>query len=79
LKNWDGIENARQASAAEHSANVFGALHENKKAVFWSMITSLSIIMEGYDTGLMPQFFGCQTELFGHKLHCAYSGKWGIQ
>jgi SP family general alpha glucoside:H+ symporter-like MFS transporter len=58
LEKWDGVEDARQASNAEHSATVLEALRENKKAVFWSMVISLSIIMEGYDTGLMPQFFG---------------------
>jgi hypothetical protein len=58
LEKWDGLEDARQASAAQRRATVFEALRENKKAIFWSAIISLSIIMEGYDTGLMPQFFG---------------------
>lgn len=57
-EKWDATEDAKQASAAEHSTTVFEALRDNKKAIFWSAIISLSIIMEGYDTGLMPQFFG---------------------
>ncbi|KAK4246625.1 sugar transporter-like protein [Corynascus novoguineensis] len=33
------------------------ALRENRKAVLWSVLISMSIIMEGYDTILMGNFF----------------------
>jgi len=58
VEKWGGFEDAKQASAAEHGTTVLEALRDNKKAIFWSAIISFSIIMEGYDTGLMPQFFG---------------------
>ncbi len=54
----DAIEHAKNASDAEHSATFLQAIKANKKAVFWSAIISMSIVMEGYDTILMPNFFG---------------------
>jgi len=45
------LYDAAEASAVEHSTSVWQALKENKKAVFWSMIISLCIVMEGYDVG----------------------------
>ncbi|AEO60528.1 sugar transporter-like protein [Thermothelomyces thermophilus ATCC 42464] len=44
------------------------ALRENRKAVLWSVLISLSIIMEGYDTILMGNFFAYPefAKKFGH-------------
>lgn len=49
---------ARAANRAEHDQTVRQAVHSNKKAIFWSLVISMAIIMEGYDTALMPQFYG---------------------
>ncbi|KAG2416920.1 hypothetical protein HFD88_008137 [Aspergillus terreus] len=49
---------AQQASAAEHEATFWQALKTNHKAALWSAAISLTIIMEGYDVGLIYQFFG---------------------
>lgn len=49
---------AQAANRAEHEQTVKQAFQQNKKAVFWSLVISMTIIMEGYDTSLMPQFFG---------------------
>lgn len=49
---------ARAANIAEHEQTFRHALSANKKAVFWSLVISMAIVMEGYDTALMPQFYG---------------------
>ncbi|GAB7354190.1 hypothetical protein MBLNU459_g4742t1 [Dothideomycetes sp. NU459] len=55
--DWDNTKEAAQASAAEHSTTFWQALRENRKAAFWSAIISMCIVMEGYDIGLIYQFF----------------------
>lgn len=49
---------ARAANIVEHEQTFLRALSVNKKAVFWSLVISMAIVMEGYDTALMPQFYG---------------------
>lgn len=51
-------EDARMATAAEHSMTLWQALKTYRKAAFWSVLVSTSIIMEGYDTTLFGSFFG---------------------
>ncbi|KAK7967966.1 Major facilitator superfamily domain- general substrate transporter [Apiospora aurea] len=51
------ILEARQATDNEHAQTFLQALRENRRAVFWSVMISMSIIMEGYDTILMGNFF----------------------
>ncbi|KAK8031323.1 hypothetical protein PG990_001057 [Apiospora arundinis] len=53
----NAIHEAKQATDDEHAQTLFQALRENRKAVFWSVMISMSIIMEGYDTILMGNFF----------------------
>ncbi|KAI1819049.1 sugar transporter [Xylaria intraflava] len=48
---------ARQATEDEHSQTILQALRENRKAVMWSILISMTIIMEGYDTILISTFF----------------------
>jgi MFS transporter, SP family, general alpha glucoside:H+ symporter len=50
-------EDARTATAAEHSLGLWQAIKTYKKAVFWSAMVSTSIVMEGYDTTLIGSFF----------------------
>jgi SP family general alpha glucoside:H+ symporter-like MFS transporter len=47
---------------------VWEAIKSNKKAMFWSMIFSMSIIMEAYDTSLVPSFFALPAfqKRYGH-------------
>lgn len=47
-------QDAREAALAEHDTTFWQALKENQKAVFWSAIISLTIVMEGYDVGKDP-------------------------
>ncbi|TKA67485.1 hypothetical protein B0A55_08596 [Friedmanniomyces simplex] len=51
-------KDARLAAIAEHEATLWQALKSNRKAVLWSVLLSTTIIMEGYDVGLIYQFFG---------------------
>ncbi|KAJ5917225.1 hypothetical protein N7466_010779 [Penicillium verhagenii] len=55
------IIEAKQATDEEHAQTLFEALRDNRKAVAWSMLISMSIIMEGYDTILMGNFYGYPT------------------
>ena len=43
----NAILEAKQATDDEHVQTLFQALRENRKAVFWSVMISMSIIMEG--------------------------------
>lgn len=44
----NAILDAKQATDDEHAQTLMQALRENRKAVFWSVMISMSIIMEGY-------------------------------
>lgn len=55
---WEAtLDEARAANAHEHSLTVRQALKSYPWAVAWSLIISLSIIMEGYDTNLINSLF----------------------
>jgi SP family general alpha glucoside:H+ symporter-like MFS transporter len=68
---------AKHASDEEHSQTLFQALRANRNAVIWSMVLSMSIVMEGYDTILMGNFFGYPqfAKKYGHN----YGGTIGYQ
>lgn len=44
---------AQAANQAEHDMTLKQALSMYRSAVFWSLLVSFSIIMEGYDTNLI--------------------------
>lgn len=71
------IVDAKHASDEEHNQTLLEALKSNRKAVFWSMLISMSIIMEGYDTILMGNFFGYPE--FKKKYGQDYGGDIGFQ
>lgn len=41
------LQDAKQATDDEHAQTLMQALKENRKAVMWSMLISMTIIMEG--------------------------------
>lgn len=43
------VRQAQESDAVDRSLKVFEALKKYKKAVFWAMFLSTSLIMEGYD------------------------------
>lgn len=51
------VDAARAANDGEHALTVKDALKIHWKAVIWSLLVSMSIIMEGYDTSLIFNFF----------------------
>ncbi|KAL3428560.1 general substrate transporter [Aspergillus tetrazonus] len=71
------IVEAKQATDEEHAQTLWSALRDNRKAVAWSVLISMSIIMEGYDTILMGNFFGYPT--FQKKFGQDYGGDIGWQ
>ncbi|KAJ5817391.1 Major facilitator superfamily domain general substrate transporter [Penicillium robsamsonii] len=71
------IDEAKQATDDEHAQSLMQALRENRKAVMWSVLVSVSIIMEGYDTILMGNFFAYPS--FNKKYGQDYGGDIGWQ
>ncbi|KAF2758419.1 sugar transporter [Pseudovirgaria hyperparasitica] len=55
--DFENTKDAAQAAAAEHQLTLREALVKHRKAAIWSAIISLTVIMEGYDVGLIYQFF----------------------
>jgi len=51
VEDIDDIKNAKLASDEEHETTLWQGLKHNKKAAFWSVVLSTTIIMEGYDVG----------------------------
>ena len=55
---WEAsLEDAQSANAHEHSLGVTDALKAYPMAVVWSLVISMSIIMEGYDTILISSLY----------------------
>ncbi|CZS92793.1 probable alpha-glucoside transport protein [Rhynchosporium agropyri] len=70
-------DSAKAATATEHNTTVWQGIKTYRKAVFWSVLVSASIIMEGYDTTLISSFFAYPS--FKQK-YGTYSGpKYGYQ
>ncbi|KAJ4291286.1 hypothetical protein N0V88_006289 [Collariella sp. IMI 366227] len=56
--SWEAtLDDAQAANAHEHSLTVRSALKAYPFAVAWSLIVSMSIIMEGYDTILIGSLY----------------------
>ncbi|KAF4446995.1 putative alpha-glucoside transport protein [Fusarium austroafricanum] len=49
---------ALEATADEHSYGVWQGLKTYKRAAFWSIVISTTVIMEGYDVTLLSSFYG---------------------
>ncbi|KAH7171272.1 putative MFS alpha-glucoside transporter [Dactylonectria macrodidyma] len=61
LSNVDVVElihRAEEGDAADRLLTVRQALKKYKKAVFWAMFLSTSLIMEGYDVVIITSFYG---------------------
>jgi SP family general alpha glucoside:H+ symporter-like MFS transporter len=43
----NALSEAKQATDEEHAQTLIQALKENRKAVMWSLLISLTIVMEG--------------------------------
>jgi SP family general alpha glucoside:H+ symporter-like MFS transporter len=51
------VANAQDAMAQEHELGFFEALRLYPSGVFWSVVMSTAVIMEGYDTKLIGTLF----------------------
>ncbi|PYH95632.1 general substrate transporter [Aspergillus ellipticus CBS 707.79] len=54
----DLIQRAQQSDAADRNLTVLQAVRKYKKAVFWAMFLSTSLVMEGYDLVIITSFYG---------------------
>ncbi|KAJ9494576.1 hypothetical protein H2202_010008 [Exophiala xenobiotica] len=55
---FDLIRHAQESDAADRLLTIRQALHKYKKAVFWAMFLSTSLVMEGYDLVIITSFYG---------------------
>lgn len=53
VKDTQAWSDARAANEDEHNLGIREALKQYRWAVMWSLVVSMSIIMEGYDTNLI--------------------------
>jgi SP family general alpha glucoside:H+ symporter-like MFS transporter len=53
----DLIQSARDGTEQEHRLSLRDAIRIYKRAICWSMLFSLALVMEGYDTTLLQSFF----------------------
>lgn len=51
------VQSARDGTEQEHRLSFRDAIRIYKKAICWSMLFSLAIVMEGYDTTLLQSFY----------------------
>lgn len=63
------VEHAKAATDKEHNMTLLQGIRLYPKAVFWSMLISTCIVMEGYDVCLVSNFFGFDT----------FNRKYGVQ
>ncbi|KAJ6037374.1 hypothetical protein N7540_001653 [Penicillium herquei] len=52
------VARAQASDVADRQLTVWQAVKKYKKAVIWSMILSLSLVMEGYDLVIITSFYG---------------------
>ncbi|KAF5535194.1 major facilitator superfamily transporter [Fusarium mexicanum] len=77
-KNRDGpkatqlewIADAQDANAQEHNLKFVNALKLYRKSVFWALVMSTAIFMEGYDTMLLGNMYGLPAfrKRYGHHI-----------
>ncbi|KAF3935517.1 hypothetical protein ABW19_dt0201064 [Dactylella cylindrospora] len=71
IPNFAGLsQDAQDATIEEKSMGVWECIRTHPQAVFFSMVLSMCLIMEGYDTALTGNFFGLPQfrKRFGVKL-----------
>jgi SP family general alpha glucoside:H+ symporter-like MFS transporter len=64
------VHMAQEGDAADRLLTVSQALKKYKKAVFWAMILSTSLIMEGYDLVIVRKFVSLCSLLIKTNSHC---------
>lgn len=55
-RTHDLIRQAQEADAADKQLTIKEAIKKYKKACFWAMILSTSLVMEGYDLVIVSGF-----------------------
>ncbi|KAJ5273824.1 hypothetical protein N7478_008949 [Penicillium angulare] len=59
VQGWIGLaEDARNATIQEHRLTFFEAVKLYPRACLWTMVVSLVVILDGYDTALIGSLFG---------------------
>ena len=71
------LHGAAQATAKEHKMSLWQGIKLYPKAIGWSLLISMAIIMEGYDITLINSFYAQEsfTKKYGHRLP---NGEYGM-
>lgn len=56
-ENVNVMQDIRRATQDEHDLPLKDSIYKYRKAIFWAMVMSMTIVMEGYDNILMSSFF----------------------
>ncbi len=54
---------AQEITVEEKDMTVWQSIQANRMAIFWSLIISTCVIMEGYDTNLLGNFYAYRESL----------------
>ena len=73
----DAVDEAKHASDNEHKATFWATFEKHRRAVFWSCIISMTIVMEGYDVVLMYNFWAYLTCEYAWFMLCLHVGSGG--
>lgn len=62
------IQHAQESDAADRQLTIRQALKKYKKAVFWAMFLSTSLVMEGYDLVIVSHVFFINWQITGSNI-----------
>ncbi|KAI0867197.1 MFS maltose permease MalP [Hypoxylon argillaceum] len=64
------IGEAQMATAQEHKMTLWQGIHLYPKAIAWSMVISMAVVMEGFDNALIGSFYAFPAfqKKYGHEL-----------
>ncbi|SPO03156.1 probable alpha-glucoside transport protein [Cephalotrichum gorgonifer] len=64
----DTMDQARLGAEAEHNLRPLAAIRKYPWAIFWCLVVSMCVVMEGYDTNLINNFYAYPTfaKKYGH-------------
>ena len=75
-KGQHSLQDARAAIAEEHSMSLWQGIKLYPRAVGWSLLLSTAVIMEGFDSGLVSNFYAYPS--FQKRYGVEYKGKWTL-
>ena len=66
---------AQDVASQEKEMSIWQAIQANPMAIFWSLVISTCVIMEGYDTNLLGNFYAYRELLVSLRDKCSWCAK----